>query len=138
MFFLPYPFSGTEEGVAKLRVRRFSGLFWPNFHSFLGVNIRYVDINPQKRMEIGLKRTRKTTEPSFATPSEVKSSQSAGSMLHQPIKSKPPLATWILKKHLRYTSCTRRSENLLIKDYFFAYFNVCLCENLTITDYKYR
>jgi hypothetical protein len=35
-----------REGVAKLKVRRFSGLFWPIFRFFSGGNIRNVDITP--------------------------------------------------------------------------------------------
>ena len=38
-----------DEGVAKLRVRRFSGLFWPIFRFFSGGNIRNVDITPLKK-----------------------------------------------------------------------------------------
>jgi hypothetical protein len=50
------------ETVNGFGFRRFLGLFWPNFDSFLGGNIRMLILPPQKRIEIWLKRTQKSTE----------------------------------------------------------------------------
>jgi hypothetical protein len=58
-----------NEGVAKLRVRRFSGLFWPIFRFFSGGNIRNVDITPEKKRKIGSKEPENRQNLSFATPS---------------------------------------------------------------------
>ncbi len=51
------------EPTPVIRVRRFSGFFWPIFDSFCGGNILLVDMTPAKRIEKRLKRTRKSTEP---------------------------------------------------------------------------
>ncbi len=51
--------------LSKLRVRRFSGLFWPIFDFFCGDSIRNKIQSPQKESKTRLKRTRQSTEPSF-------------------------------------------------------------------------
>jgi hypothetical protein len=56
---------------SKLRVRRFSGLFWPILDFFSGGNINIAYITPRKKIENWLKRTRKSTEPKFRTRSNV-------------------------------------------------------------------
>ncbi len=50
---------------SKLRVRRFSGLFWPIFDFFCGDSIRNKIQSPQKKSKTRLKRTPKSTEPYF-------------------------------------------------------------------------
>jgi hypothetical protein len=57
------------EGVAKLRVRRFLGLFWPIFPFFDGVNIRKPILTPSKKGKIGSKEPENRQNLSFAIPS---------------------------------------------------------------------
>jgi hypothetical protein len=45
----------AKEVVAKLKVRRFSGLFWPLFAFFEGSNIRKLILLPSKKSKIGSK-----------------------------------------------------------------------------------
>jgi hypothetical protein len=57
------------EGIAKLGFVDFRGSFAPIFDSFSGDNIRNVGIIPRKRAKNQRKKTRKSTNPSFAIPS---------------------------------------------------------------------
>jgi hypothetical protein len=54
-----------KRSLSKLRVRRFSGLFWPIFDSFCGGSIRSLIQPPQNESKTWLKRTQKSTEPEF-------------------------------------------------------------------------
>ncbi len=51
--------------LSKLRIRRFSGLFWPIFDSFCGGSIRNLIQSPQKESKIGSKEPENRQNLSF-------------------------------------------------------------------------
>ncbi len=61
-----------KEAVAKLRIRRFLGLFWPILHSFFGGHIRKLILPPKKECKIGSKEPKNRQNLSFATASKKK------------------------------------------------------------------
>src|SRR5579862_4284891 len=63
--------SRPNRPLAQLRLRRFSGLFWPSFDSFCGGSIRSLIQPPQNESKTRLKRTQKSTETKLRKRSNV-------------------------------------------------------------------
>jgi hypothetical protein len=59
-----------QEPLAKFRVRRFWGLFWPIFDSFSGGYIRMLILPPEKESKIGSKEPENRQNLIFASGSQ--------------------------------------------------------------------